>query len=153
MRRWGGGWKRGQETRLPHAYVEPTAVSSRSGMRHMPLHRFRSGIGNSPSNRLYPIDGEAILLCKFVVAMSSSPSPILPSNWPFWTSSSLSHHSLFSPAPCVSRFNDLLAKFPLPPQGRNIQNQIGLFPAIYTVPYQPPTPSTSETQPCPPTLP
>src|SRR5271156_4356480 len=46
-----------------------------------------------------------------------------------------------------SRYSELLTKFPLPPQGRNAQNQIGLFPQVYTAPYHPPTPPVSETAP------
>ena len=46
-----------------------------------------------------------------------------------------------------SRMSELLTKFPSPPQGRNQMDQIGLFPAIYTLPYQTPGTTTSETRP------
>jgi len=45
-----------------------------------------------------------------------------------------------------SRYSELLTKS-LHPQGRNAQNQIGLFPQVYTAPYHPPTPPVSETAP------
>ena len=46
-----------------------------------------------------------------------------------------------------SRYSEILTKFPSPPQGRNSQNQIGLFPAIYTLPSQfPNTTSDARTQ-------
>jgi hypothetical protein len=58
-----------------------------------------------------------------------------------------------SSAASFFKYDDLLANFPMPPQGRNVQNQIGLFPAIYTIPYQPPTPPTSTTRPVSPLSP
>lgn len=58
-----------------------------------------------------------------------------------------------SSASSFFKYDDLLANFPMPPQGRNVQNQIGLFPAIYTIPYQPPTPPTSTTRPVSPLSP
>ena len=86
------------------------------------------------------------------MAMCTLPPSTPPGNWPLWTSSRVLH-SRSASVVSVSRYNDLLAKFPLPPQGRNVQNQIGLFPAIYTVPYQPPAPATAETRPLSPKSP
>jgi hypothetical protein len=67
----GWGWESGQETRLPHAYVEPTAVSSRSG-RSYATPSVSDWNKNSQSRRLYSIDGESYSTLQAVVAMSSS---------------------------------------------------------------------------------
>jgi hypothetical protein len=79
-------------------------------------------------------------------------SPSLPASptedWPLRTSSLLSYLSTSSSTFSFSRYDELLAKFSLPPQGRTPSNQIGLFPAIYTSPYIPSsTPNTAETRP------
>jgi SAM domain (Sterile alpha motif)/PH domain len=72
--------------------------------------------------------------------MSCSPTPSSVQTWSTWSrsSSALSYSSVSSSSSYAfpSRYCELLAKFPLPPQGRNIENQIGLFPAVYTLPYQ-----------------
>jgi len=85
--------------------------------------------------------------------MAHSPPLTPPGNWSFLKISPLSSPSLPSSVHSRSRLRDLLAKFPLPPQGRNVQNQIGLFPAIYTIPYQPPTPGSPEVRPLSPQSP
>lgn len=85
--------------------------------------------------------------------MSHSPPLTPPGNWSFRSISPSSNPSRSSSVLSRSRFGELLAKFPLPPQGRNVQNQIGLFPAIYTIPYQPPTPGAPEVRPLSPQSP
>jgi hypothetical protein len=85
--------------------------------------------------------------------MAHSPPLTPPGNWSFSSISPLSSPSRSSSVLSRSRFSDLLAKFPLPPQGRNVQNQIGLFPAIYTIPYQPPTPGSPVVRPLSPLSP
>ena len=69
-------------------------------------------------------------------------------SWPLPRASLRSHRSVPSSIFSLSRYDELLAKFPLPPQGRTPSNQIGLFPAIYTTPYVAPlTPNTNESRP------
>ena len=79
--------------------------------------------------------------------MSLSPPECPTESWPLPRSPLRSHRS-FPSIFFVSRYDELLAKFPLPPQGRTPSNQIGLFPAIYTSPYIPPlTPNPTEPRP------
>lgn len=86
-------------------------------------------------------------------AMFTLPPPASPQSWPLQAASSRFFDYPRSPVVSLSRFGGLLTKFPLPPQGRNVQNQIGLFPAIYTIPFQQPPPSAAETQPLSPQSP
>src|SRR5271170_1827508 len=118
----------------------------------LPIHRFRVGRGprvdRIPSGSIK--EQQSSFLLRFFVAARMSPSsPASPTeNWPLRTSSLLSHRSISSSIFSFSRYDELLAKFPLPPQGRTPSYQIGLFPAIYTSPYIPSsTPNTAETRP------
>src|SRR5271170_3183563 len=118
----------------------------------LPIHRFRVGRGprvdRIPNGSIK--EQQSSFLLRFLVAARMSPSPpaVPVENWPLPTSSLLSHRSISSSIFSFSRYDELLAKFPLPPQGRTPSNQIGLFPAIYTSPYIPSsTPSTAETRP------
>ena len=79
--------------------------------------------------------------------MSLSPPASPTESWWLPTCSIPSHRSASSSIFSISRYDKLLAKFPLPPQGRTPSNQIGLFPAIYTAPYLPPsTPQNAGTE-------
>jgi hypothetical protein len=85
--------------------------------------------------------------------MLSSSAPLTPPGSIYFPSSSPRSFRHSRSSSCLSRYGELLAKFPLPPQGRNAQNQIGLFPAIYTTTHQPSTPRPAEVQPLSPKSP
>ena len=153
VRTWGGGVMGGRDYYLHmHLFCNGCITAVRSWWPQL-LGR---GVGSlCPSTDI--VDRLASWLAAFPIGlqfMSQSPPITPPGNWsfqPVFPVASLScSSSVLLPR---SRFRELLAKFPLPPQGRNVQNQIGLFPAIYTIPYQPPTPGSAEVRPLSPQSP
>ena len=114
MRRWVGGGKvdKKQDYHMRTLNQRPYHLG-REG--HMPLRRFQTGIRTPRQNDYIPLMEKSILLCKLLwQCLLLTPHPSFKLAFIHFFAIPSFYHSFFPPAPCVSRFNDLLAKFSLP---------------------------------------